>query len=192
MCECCGEVKDIYLPQPATVKAAKMMNETELYLQLSMDAEPLVYQAGQFVEVSVPGFGESPISISSSPTKKDGFELVVRRIGNVTNMIHKLTPGDKIGIRGPFGQGCYPVEEARGKDLDQDIGRQAYGKGNQGGGALGRVDCIEGPAFKQHGDDRFGDDGECNRAGQAEQHDQFHCAALAVVGALLVTSLDLA
>lgn len=117
MCECCGEVKDIYLPQPATVKAAKMMNETELYLQLSMDAEPLVYQAGQFVEVSVPGFGESPISISSSPTKKDGFELVVRRIGNVTNMIHKLTPGDKIGIRGPFGQGCYPVEEARGKDL---------------------------------------------------------------------------
>ncbi len=117
MCECCGQVKDIYLPQLATVNETKMMNETELYLQLSMDAEPLEYRPGQFVEVSIPGFGEAPISISSSPTKTDGFELVVRRIGNVTNMIHKLNTGDKIGIRGPFGEGCYPAEQARGKNL---------------------------------------------------------------------------
>ncbi|NIA31662.1 MAG: hypothetical protein GWP06_17355, partial [Actinobacteria bacterium] len=32
-------------------------------------------------------------------------------------MIHKLNTGDKIGIRGPFGEGCYPAEQARGKDL---------------------------------------------------------------------------
>ena len=117
MCECCGQVKDLYLPQLATVNETKMMNETELYLHLSMDDEPLEYRPGQFVEVSIPGFGEAPISISSSPTKKDGFEIVVRRIGNVTNMIHKLKTGDKIGIRGPFGEGCYPAEQARGKDL---------------------------------------------------------------------------
>ena len=117
MCECCGQVKDIYLPQPATVNETKMMNDTELYLRLSMDAEPLEYKPGQFVEVSIPGFGEAPISISSSPTKKDGFEIVVRKIGNVTNMIHKLNTGDKIGIRGPFGEGCYPAEQARGKNL---------------------------------------------------------------------------
>jgi len=117
MCECCGQVKDLYLPQLATVNETKMMNETELYLHLSMDDEPLEYRPGQFVEVSIPGFGEAPISISSSPTKKDGFEIVVRRIGNVTNMIHKLKTGDKIGIRGPFGEGCYPAEQAQGKDL---------------------------------------------------------------------------
>ena len=117
MCECCGQVKDVYLPQLATADEVKMMNETELYLKLSMDAEPLEYKAGQFVEVSIPGFGESPISISSSPTKKDGFEIVVRKVGNVTNMIHKLNAADKIGIRGPFGDGCYPTEEARGKNL---------------------------------------------------------------------------
>ena len=117
MSKCCKELKDIYLHQQETVNKTKMMNETEIYLHLSMDDEPLEYQPGQFVEVSIPGFGEAPISISSSPTKKDGFELVVRKIGNVTNMIHKLSSGEKIGIRGPFGQGCYPVEEARGKDL---------------------------------------------------------------------------
>ena len=117
MCECCGQVKDVYLPQPATVNETTMMNETELYLQLSMDDEPLEYRPGQFVEVSIPGFGEAPISISSSPTQKNGFEIVVRKVGNVTNMIHKLNIGDKIGIRGPFGEGCYPTEEARGKNL---------------------------------------------------------------------------
>jgi len=117
MCECCGQEKDIYLPQLATVNKARMMNGTELYLNVSMDTEPLEYEPGQFVEVSIPGFGEVPISISSSPTQKGHFELVVRKIGNVTNMIHKLSAGNKIGIRGPFGKGCYPVEEAKGKNL---------------------------------------------------------------------------
>ena len=117
MCECCGVEKDIYLPQLATVKKSRLMNGTELYIRLSMDDEPLEYQPGQFVEVSVAGVGEAPISISSSPTQKDGFELVIRRIGNVTNAIHKLKSGDKLGIRGPYGQGCYPVEETKGQNL---------------------------------------------------------------------------
>ena len=117
MCECCGTKKDIYLPQPATVNKARMMNGTEYYLDLSMDGQRLDYKPGQFVEVSIPGFGEAPISISSSPSRKDGFELVVRKIGNVSGKIHKLHNGDKVGIRGPFGQGCYPVEESKGRNL---------------------------------------------------------------------------
>ena len=119
MRECCQTVanKDIYLPRQATVKKARMMNATELYLHIAMDGERLEYKPGLFVEVSMAGFGEAPITISSSPTMKDGFELVVRRTGNVTNAIHKLKAGDKIGIRGPLGNGAYPVDEAKGKDL---------------------------------------------------------------------------
>jgi NAD(P)H-flavin reductase len=82
-----------------------------------MNDEPLEFQCGQFVEVSIAGIGEAPITISSSPTRKDGFELIVRKIGNVTNAIHRLKAGDKLGIRGPFGKGCYPVEEAKGKNV---------------------------------------------------------------------------
>ena len=67
MCECCGTEKDIYLPQMATVGETKPMNETEIYLRLSMDDGELVYKPGQFVEVSIAGIGEAPISISSSP-----------------------------------------------------------------------------------------------------------------------------
>ena len=117
MCDCCGQVKDIYLPQPATIQKTRMMNATELHLQMTMDDAPLEYAPGQFVEVSVPGFGEVPISIASSPTQEGYFELVIRKAGTVTGMIHKMSAGDKLGIRGPFGKGCYPVEEAKGRDL---------------------------------------------------------------------------
>ncbi|MFC1780707.1 FAD/NAD(P)-binding protein [Planctomycetota bacterium] len=117
MCNCCAEKKDIYLPQPATVQQIEMMNATELYLKISMDESKLEYVPGQFVEVSIAGMGESPISISSSPTLKDGFELVVRKLGNVTNAIHKLKVGDKLGIRGPLGHGVYPKEKSKGRDL---------------------------------------------------------------------------
>ena len=116
MCQCCDTEKDIYLPQLATVNKVRLMNGTELYLRLSMDNGRLEYQPGQFVEVSVPGIGEVPITITSSPTLKDGFELVVRRTGNVTNAIHRLKSGDKLGIRGPYGHG-YPAEEMKGKNL---------------------------------------------------------------------------
>jgi len=117
MCKCCSTEKDVYLPQLATVEKSRLMNATELYIRLSMDNGQFEYKPGQFVEVSVAGMGEAPISISSSPTKKDGFELVVRKVGNVTNAIHKLKAGDKLGIRGPYGNGCYPTEEAKGKNL---------------------------------------------------------------------------
>ena len=117
MCPRCAENKSIYLPQLATVHKTDMLNETEMYLQLTMDGEKLDNKPGQFVEVSLPGYGEAPISISSAPTKDGSFELVIRRIGNVTNAIHKLQPKDKIGIRGPFGDGLYPVEETKGQSL---------------------------------------------------------------------------
>ena len=118
MCECCTETKkDIYLPQLATVQETNAMNETEMYVRLTMDHGQLDYVPGQFVEVSIAGIGEAPFTIASSPTFKGGIELVVRKIGNVSNAIHALQAGDKVGIRGPLGQGIYPVEEAKGKNI---------------------------------------------------------------------------
>jgi NAD(P)H-flavin reductase len=111
-----NENKDIYLPQLATLKKRKMMNGTELYMLLEMDEGKLEYEPGQFLEVSLGGIGEAPISISSSPTQSDGFELVVRKAGRVTKAIHNMKVGDKIGIRGPYGSG-YPLDELKGENL---------------------------------------------------------------------------
>ncbi len=113
----CSVEKDIYLPRLATLEKKRLMNPTEMYLRFTSDDGDFDFIPGQFVEVSIPGIGESPITISSSPTQKGCFELVVRRTGNVTNAIHRLRIGDKVGIRGPFGNGTYPIEEAKGKDL---------------------------------------------------------------------------
>jgi NAD(P)H-flavin reductase len=74
------------------------------------------HRAGQFVELSILGTGEAPISISSSPTRRGFLELCIRRVGRVTNALYRLEMNDVVGIRGPYGNG-FPVEEMRGNDL---------------------------------------------------------------------------
>lgn len=74
------------------------------------------YEPGQFVQVSVLGAGEAPISICSSPADKGYFELCVRDVGLVTGAMHKLKKGDEIGIRGPYGN-SFPIEEVKGQDF---------------------------------------------------------------------------
>ncbi|MFP3872173.1 MAG: FAD/NAD(P)-binding protein [Candidatus Natronoplasma sp.] len=107
-----------YEPENATILNVKEMTEREKLFEIELDSkEPLSHEPGQFVEVSVPGVGEAPISISSSPTKEGhSFELCIRKVGNVTKVIHTLEEGDKLGIRGPYGEG-FPIDEFRGKDL---------------------------------------------------------------------------
>jgi sulfite reductase subunit B len=118
-CSCgSSRSKDIYLPEPATVLKAEPMTELEGFFQFSLDSgRDLGHMPGQFVEVSIPGFGEAPISISSSPTHHGAFEMVVRNVGNVTSAMHGLTPGQKVGVRGPFGT-HFPVEDGlQGRDV---------------------------------------------------------------------------
>lgn len=112
-----AEPAALYLPRFATVLDAWPMTPTERYLKLSLDSgHSLSHKPGQFVQVSVLGIGEAPISISSAPTPDSTFELVVRKVGNVTAAIHRLEPGAKVGVRGPFGNG-FDVEQLKGKDL---------------------------------------------------------------------------
>jgi NAD(P)H-flavin reductase len=114
----CDSEKDIYLPLPATVSEVEPMTKLESFFSCRLDSgEELGHMPGQFVEVSIPGIGEAPISISSSPTRKGSFEMVVRNVGNVSKAMHGLAAGDKIFIRGPFGT-SFPVDQAmKGKDV---------------------------------------------------------------------------
>jgi len=109
---------DIYRPVPATVDEVKPMTPLEHFFSFRLDSgEEFGHMPGQFAEVSIPGIGEAPISISSSPTRKGSFEMVVRNVGNVSGALHRLSEGDKVYIRGPFGT-TFPVDEAmKGQDL---------------------------------------------------------------------------
>jgi NAD(P)H-flavin reductase len=79
-------------------------------------AESFRHRPGQFVELSVIGTGEAPISISSSPTRGGILELCVRRVGRVTDALYRLPTHGLVGLRGPYGNG-FPVEEMEGSDL---------------------------------------------------------------------------
>jgi sulfhydrogenase subunit gamma (sulfur reductase) len=108
----------IYLPSMMLVIDTRRMTALEKLLRIELpDGFSLNHRPGQFVEVSLLGVGEAPISISSSPSRSNGsFELCVRQVGRLTNSLHSLLPGDMVGIRGPFGRG-FPIERFRGKDL---------------------------------------------------------------------------
>jgi len=73
------------------------------------------YLPGQFVELSVAGAGEAPISITSSPTQPHP-EFCIKRMGVVTRAIHNLSVGDTIGVRGPYGN-TFPLETMEGKNI---------------------------------------------------------------------------
>jgi len=108
----------IYLPTPGQiVKVTPLTEQEKLFTIVLPNHISLEHRPGQFVQVSLFGVGEAPISISSSPSRSNGsFELCIRRAGDLTSAIHRLEVGGMLGIRGPFGNGI-PVERFRGKDI---------------------------------------------------------------------------
>ena len=76
------------------------------------------FAPGQFNMVYIPGAGEIPLSISGDPARHPRVLHTTRAVGAVTRAMRRLSAGDAIGVRGPFGVG-WPIEEAEaeGKDV---------------------------------------------------------------------------
>jgi len=109
-----------YQPHMARiVRIYKMVEGNHLFTLRFLD-ERLVREfrhlPGQFLMLSVPGAGEMPISISSSPSRPEVLELCVRRVGRVTSALYRLRTNDLVGVRGPYGNG-YPIQEMRNSDV---------------------------------------------------------------------------
>lgn len=100
-----------YLPKPYKVR--EYFRETPDTFTITIDMK-VQHDPGQFVQVSVPGIGEAPISICSDSRKY--LKLNIRQVGNVTNALSKLKKGDTVLVRGPYGHG-YPMKELSGNNL---------------------------------------------------------------------------
>lgn len=96
----------LWAPEPATIAKVTQLTALERLFEIELPGgRDLGHSPGQFVQVSVFGFGEAPISVCSSPALKGRFELCVRNMGGLTGALHRMKEGDVIGIRGPFGNG---------------------------------------------------------------------------------------
>ena len=109
-----------YMPQLCRIVASTPQTEDTMLFKVRFEdheyAETFEHKPGQFMQLSVIGAGECPISISSSPTRRGTVDLCIRKAGRVTSAFHALGQNALFGLRGPYGNG-YPVEIMEGNNL---------------------------------------------------------------------------
>jgi dihydroorotate dehydrogenase electron transfer subunit len=90
------------MEQPTIVKIEKIIDEAKDF-KTFIFKYPLGATPGQFIMVWLPGIDEKPISISFQEPER--FGITVFKVGKFTEELFKLKPNDKVGIRGPYGNG---------------------------------------------------------------------------------------
>ncbi len=113
-------MSDPWLPAEAEVVASVPEGPDIRTLRLRLvDADrhaAFRFAPGQFNMLALHGIGEVPISIVSDIEDRHLFDHTVRAVGRVTRALVRLAPGDRLGVRGPFGRG-WPLARAEGRDL---------------------------------------------------------------------------
>lgn len=100
-----------YVPFASRILAVKKHTDIEYTFRMAYEGE---VKPGQFFEVSLPKYGEAPISVSGIG---EGFvELTIRKVGRVTGEIFEQYAGEKLFIRGPYGNG-FDLALYKGREL---------------------------------------------------------------------------
>jgi NAD(P)H-flavin reductase len=111
-----------YLPYPARIEEATVENaarDIKTFRLAFTDPDTAAafrYMPGQFAELSLPGMGEAPFGIASSPTEAGYLLFSVKRVGLFTAELHSLEAPASIGVRGPMGK-PFPWERMAGRNL---------------------------------------------------------------------------
>ena len=100
-----------YVPFLSEIKEVIKHTDIEYTFRMTYEGD---VKPGQFFEVSIPKFGEAPISVSG--IGEGTIDLTIRRVGKVTNEIFTNYVGDKLFLRGPYGNG-FDVNDYKGKEL---------------------------------------------------------------------------
>ncbi|MCK4393530.1 FAD/NAD(P)-binding protein [Candidatus Bipolaricaulota bacterium] len=105
------------LYQPINSEIIEIIDESPtIRSYVVVPEEPFKFETGQFVELTWPGVGEAPFTPSSSPANTEKMEITIMKVGHVTELLHECEKGQKIGIRGPYGNG-YPIDDFIGKQV---------------------------------------------------------------------------
>lgn len=102
---------NLYIPQLSTIKEVIKHTDIEYTFRMTYEGD---VKPGQFFEISIPKFGEAPISVSG--IGEGTVDFTIRRVGKVTGEVFENYVGDKLFIRGPYGNG-FDVENYKGKEI---------------------------------------------------------------------------
>ena len=109
---------DAMLPQ--IVRVARRVRELPDTFTLDLvaaDDAPLPHYApGQFTMMYLLGVGEIPVSISGDASDHARIVQTIRAVGKVSEALTRLSAGDTLGLRGPYGT-AWPVAEGYGRDI---------------------------------------------------------------------------
>lgn len=100
-----------YIPFRATIK--EIIAHTNIEYTFRVEYKGNV-KPGQFFEISLPKYGEAPISVSGITA--ECIDFTIRKVGKVTDEIFKYIVGDSLFLRGPYGNG-FNVDVYKNKEL---------------------------------------------------------------------------
>ena len=110
------EMLDPMTPEPYRVARLNDELADTFTLELEPVDRDISFEPGQFTMLYVFGVGEVPISVSGDPGRRGLLVQTVRAVGPVTDALQALSPGDYVGVRGPFGT-SWPMKAAEGHDV---------------------------------------------------------------------------
>ena len=126
-------MKNDYIPFPS--KILEVIRHTKIEYTFRMEFQGDV-KPGQFFEVSIPKYGEAPISVSG--IGGNFVDLTIRRVGKVTNEVFEHYVGDTLLLRGPYDhQQCAPGQKASGVRRRKECKRLALCYGSCKGDRYG-------------------------------------------------------
>ncbi len=98
---------------PFKSKIVEIIQHTEIEYTFRMEYSGNV-KPGQFFEISIPKFGEAPISVSGITDTT--IDFTIRKVGRVTDEIFNNYVGRSLYLRGPYGNG-FDIEQYKNKEL---------------------------------------------------------------------------
>jgi sulfhydrogenase subunit gamma (sulfur reductase) len=108
------------LPKPAIITQIKKEDQQTLIATLKLvnnrDRDNFDFSPGQFLQLSIPGFGEAPFSLASDPHNRERLEILVKNVGSLTKRFFQAKINDQVGIRGPLGNG-FPLKKLYSQNI---------------------------------------------------------------------------
>ncbi len=109
-------MKNEYFPRQAVIKGIVSETPDTKTFSLRLKGKVMRYKPGQFLMLSLAGFGEAPFTYASMFRPDGIFQVSIRQVGTLTAALHNLKVNALVGVRGPYGN-SFPLNKFKNKGI---------------------------------------------------------------------------